>query len=290
MNSETAIRRRRRPHHGGNGQAAVPPRPPVERSRVAQDGEVVDGDDHGNGAPQRAAEGRAVQDVEALPPGPARKPDGIPEHVARDRGEPAGPAEAEPHVLVPLQQGPDVPGRAGPGLDERRDVEADADHCRPSIAENASSIARPVAASETGRVGEAARDELLPPPQRLLQPGGDRVGAVRVGPHGGLAGRLVQRRVRRGDHGHAARHRLDDRDPEPLEARRVDERRRPAVEAARARRRRRSRAGSRRDGRAPAAAPQPAAPTTASACPSGRRAASSVSRFLRGSSVATVST
>ena len=34
--------------------------------------------------------------------------------------------------------------------------------------------------------------------------------------------------------------------------------------------------------------PQPAAPTSASACPSGSRAARSVSRFLRGSSVATV--
>ena len=66
--------------------------------------------------------------------------------------------------------------------------------------------------------------------ERLLERVGEGLGVVRVGPQGGLAARLVQRRMR-GDHRRdAARERLDDRDPEALEARRVGEGRRAAVE------------------------------------------------------------
>ena len=53
---------------------------------------------------------------------------------------------------------------------------------------------------------------------------GDRVGVVGVDADRGVAAGLVHRRVRRRDDRDAARHRLHDRHPEPLEPRRVDER------------------------------------------------------------------
>ena len=60
---------------------------------------------------------------------------------------------------------------------------------------------------------------------------GDRLGARRVRADGRVAAGLVERRMGRGNHRRPARHRLDDRDPEALEERRVGERRCAAVEA-----------------------------------------------------------
>src|SRR5919204_2513721 len=83
---------------------------------------------------------------------------------------------------------------------------------------------------ETPGVPEPAANELVAARQRLVNPGGNALSALRVYPHGCVAGRLVERRMRRHDAGHAARHRLDDRDAEALEPRRVDERGGAAVE------------------------------------------------------------
>ena len=78
---------------------------------------------------------------------------------------------------------------------------------------------------------QPARDEPVAAAQRLLDGGPDRLRVVRVGTHGGVAGGLVHRRVGGGDDRHASRHRLDDRNAEALETRRVDERGGAPVEA-----------------------------------------------------------
>jgi hypothetical protein len=79
-------------------------------------------------------------------------------------------------------------------------------------------------------VSEPARDELVAPGQRLADAGREGFRVLRIDPDGGITCRLVQRGMRGDDAGHSARHRLDDRDAEPLEARRIDERRRAAIE------------------------------------------------------------
>ena len=78
---------------------------------------------------------------------------------------------------------------------------------------------------------EAARDELVPPIERDLDCRGDRGRALGIGAHSGVAAGLVHRLVRRADDRRAARHRLDHRQPEALEARRVGEHRGAAVQA-----------------------------------------------------------
>src|SRR5581483_1982241 len=77
--------------------------------------------------------------------------------------------------------------------------------------------------AEAPGVGEAAPDEVVPAAPGFLDRTRERVGIVRVGAERGVAARLVERAVRGRDDGHAARHRLDDRHAEALEARRVDE-------------------------------------------------------------------
>ena len=51
---------------------------------------------------------------------------------------------------------------------------------------------------------EAGRDELVPALERLPDRRGDRLGAIGIGPDGGIARGLVHRLVRRGDDGRAA--------------------------------------------------------------------------------------
>ncbi len=128
--------------------------------------------------------------------------------------------------------------------------------------------------------------------ERLADRRRERLGALRVGAHGSVAAGLVHRRVRRGDDRCARGHRLGDRHAEALEARRIDDRGGAAVEP------RELLVGDAAEphdaghGRAAAAAPSPAPPTTASessVSPSSANASTSVPRFLRGSSVATVS-
>ena len=75
------------------------------------------------------------------------------------------------------------------------------------------------------------RDELVPPRERLSDRVGDRLRVAGIGADGRVAARLVQRLVRGRRHRDAARHRLEHGNPEALEARRVDEDRRAAVEA-----------------------------------------------------------
>ncbi len=75
------------------------------------------------------------------------------------------------------------------------------------------------------------RDQPLALGDRPLDRGRDRSGIVGVGAHRDIARRLVHRRVRRRHDRRPARHRLDDRHPEALEARRVDGDGGAAVEA-----------------------------------------------------------
>ena len=98
---------------------------------MAEDGEVVDGDDDRRSAPQRAAIRRAVEDVDPRATGGARQADRVPRELARKRGGGVVAAEAEADDLdvgatVELpQERLQVPRRAGPRLRERRDVDAD---------------------------------------------------------------------------------------------------------------------------------------------------------------------
>jgi hypothetical protein len=78
---------------------------------------------------------------------------------------------------------------------------------------------------------KAARDEVIPPIERDPDCSGKRSRVLRIGPHSGVAAGFVHRLVRRADDRGAARHRLDHRQPEALEARRVGEHRGSAVQA-----------------------------------------------------------
>jgi len=80
-------------------------------------------------------------------------------------------------------------------------------------------------------VGDPYRGESPAVRDRALDCLRDGGSVVRVGPHGDAAGRLVHGGVGRGDDRRPARHRFDDRHPEPLEPRGVDGDRRAAVEA-----------------------------------------------------------
>src|SRR5581483_4523327 len=122
------------------GKAAVMPRPRVERPRVAQDGEIVDGYYHRDPALPRGAEGRAVEDVQRLRL--ARQPAGVPPRVPDDRRELPVTPERELLVLVVGEQAADVPRRPGLRLEERRHVEPYAHHV--------SSMTRPVRAQVNG--------------------------------------------------------------------------------------------------------------------------------------------
>ena len=79
-------------------------------------------------------------------------------------------------------------------------------------------------------MGETARAELVAAPEGVLDRRGDRLRAIGIGAHRRVAARLVHRLVRRADDRCAAGHRLDHRQPEALEPRRVDERGGAAVE------------------------------------------------------------
>ena len=151
--------------------------------------------------------------------------------------------------------------------------------------------ARLSSARRTRRRGEPERAQLVAAAERVADRLGHRFRALGVAADGCSAGGLVHRRVRGGDDGRTAGHRLGDRHPEALESRRVDDRGGAPVErgellvghAAEAHDPGRSSSGC---------SPQPAPPTTASSSSGvgeSENASTSVPRFLRGSSVATVS-
>src|SRR5216684_8245473 len=84
---------------------------------------------------------------------------------------------------------------------------------------------------EASRVSKAARDELLALGEGAADRLGKRLRALRIGANRRVPTGLVQRGVG-GDHaGNAARHRLDDRDPEALESRRIREDLRTTIES-----------------------------------------------------------
>ena len=98
---------------------------------MAEDGEVVNGDDERPRGTQRTAVGRAMQNVgHAL----ATEHDGVPHAVAAERGQTiAAPERAQAHLdVVPAlelaEQSLEIARRAGTGLDERRDVDRNAHH------------------------------------------------------------------------------------------------------------------------------------------------------------------
>ena len=77
---------------------------------------------------------------------------------------------------------------------------------------------------------EAECDETVAIGDGMLDRRGERGRILGVGPQGGDTARLVEGLVRRSDDGRSARHRLDDRDPEALEPRRVRDDRRSAIQ------------------------------------------------------------
>ena len=102
---------------------------------IAEHGEIVDGDDDRGGRAQRPAHGRAVENVEIT--GGAADPERVPDGIAGERRDPAGPAERKLLQLEPgasgqrAQQAAHVAGRARARLRERGHVEADP-HCASS--------------------------------------------------------------------------------------------------------------------------------------------------------------
>jgi hypothetical protein len=94
----------------------------------------VDGDDEGDARAERAAEGRAVEDVEAARA--QRQTDRIPPDVSRGGGKPAGTAEGEPpdvdEALQLGEQALEVARRARARLRERRRVDAGVDQVSSS--------------------------------------------------------------------------------------------------------------------------------------------------------------
>ena len=104
--------------------------------RVPEDGEIVHGDDERNGRADRAAIGRAVQDV--VTPRRRAEDERIPERIARKIPQARAPPEREwmhVHVLPALElphESVDVAGRSGTRLRERRDVDTDGEHHRAS--------------------------------------------------------------------------------------------------------------------------------------------------------------
>ena len=77
---------------------------------------------------------------------------------------------------------------------------------------------------------EPERDEALPVGKRALDARGEGGRILGIGAQRGVAGRLVERGVRRDYDRDAARHRLDHRDAEALEARRVRDDGRATIE------------------------------------------------------------
>src|SRR5262245_37241643 len=77
---------------------------------------------------------------------------------------------------------------------------------------------------------ESPARELLAARERLFDPGADRLRALGIDADGGVTARLVERGVTRDDARRAARHCLDHRHPEALEAGGIDEHARAAVQ------------------------------------------------------------
>ena len=115
----------------------------------------------------------------------------------------------------------DVARGAGPSLVERRDVEADT-HQAASQVRIEEDPAR-VAPREARRMRAAARGDLVTPIEGNLDCRADRRRIFGIGAHGRVAAGLVHRLVRGADDRRAAGHRLDHRQPEPLEPRGVRE-------------------------------------------------------------------
>ena len=168
------------------------------------------------------AERRAVEDVRALGP-QARVPERVRGHGPQPRGGREG------HLASRARRG----GRAGP----RRYRAVPARVWRSGVVSMPTRIAgtprgraRPSAATRSPSRGEPERAQLLAAVERLADRSRHRLGALGVAAHRRGARGLVERGVGRGDDRRAARHRLGDRHPEALEARRVDDGRGAAVE------------------------------------------------------------
>ena len=113
---------------------------------MAEDREVVDGDDGRDLGAHRPAKGGAVKDVEAA--GASPYPERVPGGVADDRRKLPAAAERQELELETLaaaegaEEPADMTRRAGAGLDERRGVEADLHASTPSRRATASTAAR----------------------------------------------------------------------------------------------------------------------------------------------------
>ena len=195
---------------------------------MPQHGEVEHGDDERDARAERGAKRRAVEDVRAARG--ARQPSGYQSGVAQRRRRAAATAPRELAQLDVLRQmraqALDVARRAGAREPERRDVERDL-HAPSGTRAARLARARHVNRARVLEPARRARRALA----RLVDPAPDVGRILRIDAHGGVSCGLVQRRMVRADDRRPARHRLDDRHPEPLEARREDEHGRTAVEA-----------------------------------------------------------
>ena len=217
----------RGPQHARHRERHVAARPPWKRLGMAEHREVVDRDDGRHARAKRAVVRRAVQHVgTAAEPREAKR---VPPQLAREHRRPVSAAECDRLHLEPLAEVADVARRARVRQPQRRDVHRDLHRRRSHAARCASPFASHV--NERACV-EPLRHELRPAFEGAADRRRDRAGILRIRPHCGIAARLVERRMRRRDDGHAAGHRLDDRHPEPFEERRVDERRSPRGRAA----------------------------------------------------------
>ena len=289
MNSETAITRAP-PARRAAPQARVAARPAVEPLRVAQHGEIVHGDDERHLRGERPAEGRAVEHVE--PPRSRGAQGAGTRRVGRPRPAAAATSPGTTSSRTPSRSPAGrATCRAVPARVWRSGVVSSPTRIRARLGNPRGRCRRSSPTRSAPRAPGLAR-ELVAAGERVADRGGDRLGALGVGADGRVAAGLVHRRVRRRDDRRARGHRLRDRHPEPLEPRRVDDRRRAAVEPRELLVGDAPEPDDARAGRAAAAAPQPAPPATASAelvAPRSANASTSVPRFLRGSSVATVS-
>ena len=217
----------------GTRDAAVAPRPAVERLWVAQDGEVVHGDDerHGGEKAGRGTSGSGARRARSRSPGAAARR--VPPRVADDGRDAAGAARAPSRTSSTSSsrvEALDVARRARAGLVERRDVEPDANQRRLQVPlEEDPARLRPREASRRARARarrarRAGRARSRSPPR---SPPGSRDRRARP----------RRRRPRPSTGATSATTGAPqaiasiDRHPEALEARRVDERRRAAVEA-----------------------------------------------------------
>ena len=241
VNADTAIEMIGSADDRGDRAGRVLARPGVERSRMAQNCEVMDRHDHRHTRAHRSALGRAVKQLDSVGLGAARELR-IPAHVTHElcRFGHSGSRildEIELGISAePLEQRPYVPRRARPGQLQGRDVDPHAKRTH-----RAESVRR-VRGSPRARSSHTPLRKACPRAEGLHRRFPGRLRAHAASPRRTrrrrpgrqrdrrLPARLVDGRMLGRHHRRARGHALDDWQPKALEARRVGERRGRAIE------------------------------------------------------------